>query len=407
MLNKCKKTELFTVTWLNFCHFTDSVMHQEIIQEDVNFSHYNMDYVYDGHLITLEDHLSDGPVICAVCYIIIICISLPGNCFLLWVLKKEGLKSSADWFLLHLTASDLIFTLMLIPWTIDNVCGWVFGELGCKLFNWGIFLGLYSYMTFLTVTTVHRYMVIVHPVFVTSTANRFRLYTHVSSSIAWLISIGFSLPEAFYSATVDNPDMVLCVLKYDSEFTETVGYFLQIILFFMLPFVVIAFCYARMGFTIHKSHMASRNIHNTACIIFCVVVGFFICWTPYNIFLFLVVLKSLDVPALMAWEISEMVYVICHILAFSHCCLNPLIQILGGKKFRRYLSWRSRRYTRHTFSTQSSFSRQTHLWISGHMTSRENEENMGQIRIYETEFFKSNLKRTWICKIRYTQLHKS
>lgn len=335
-------------------------MHQEM--EDLNFSSY---YTYDDeNLITLENNLSNGPVICAVFYIIIICISLPGNGFLLWVLKQEGLRTSADWLLLHLAASDLIFTLMLIPWSIDHVHTWIFGDLGCKLFSWGIFLGMYSFMTFLAVMTVHRYVVIVHPVFATSVGNRFRLYTHVSSSAAWLISIGFSLPEGLRSETIVSPGTVICFFNHDSEFTVMFGYLSQMILFFLLPFLIIAFCYGRMACAIQTSHIARRNRHNATWIIFCVVVGFFICWAPYNIFLFLLVLKSFNVHALeeMRWENLETMYLICHILAYSHSCLNPLIHIIGGKKFRRYLSRSPQRYRRHTFSTQSSFSGQTHLW---------------------------------------------
>nr|XP_055057333.1 chemokine XC receptor 1 [Misgurnus anguillicaudatus] len=343
-------------------------------EENQNFSYdYDMNYTYytlDDHFVTLEEHLPFASVINAVCYSIIICISLPGNSFLLWaLLMHEGLKSSADLFLLHLTASDIIFTFTLVPWTVNHICGWIFSEMFCKLSNLGIFLGLYSYMSFLTVMTVHRYIVIVHPVFATSVRNSFRI-THISSVLVWLISAGFSLPEAFFSGTVNVPDGVFCASHYDSMFSELFGYFTQIIFFFTLPFLVIAFCYGRIGFTIYKSRITSRNRRNAACSIFTIVMGFFVCWTPYNIFLFLYALKILGVHGLQGSgleKVFEIVYCITHILAYSHCCLNPLIHILGGNKFRRYLpwsrccTWSSQRYRRYTYTSQSSYSGQTHL----------------------------------------------
>ncbi|KAK7163680.1 hypothetical protein R3I93_007666 [Phoxinus phoxinus] len=348
------------------------MMNRDTLHKDDNFSYYydmNNSYVdYDYPLIKLEEDNFSLAIISAICYSLIICISLPGNSFLLWVvLKKVGLSSSADCLLLHLTASDLIFTFTLVPWTATHIWGWVFGKLACRLFSWCIFLGLYSYMMFLTIMTVHRYVAVVHPVFASSVGNS-RLYTHVSSTVAWLISMGFSLPEMIFSETRERHDGVFCIPIYSSMFIELFGYFTQIILFFLLPFLVIAFCYTRMGFSIHQSRIRSRN--HALCIILSIAVGFFICWAPYNIFLFLVSLRSLGVAVFSktVWENAwEYIYIITHILAYSHCCLNPLVHIFGGKKFRRYLPWAggfrrlSQRFSTQTFSNQSSFSGQFHL----------------------------------------------
>ncbi|XDV28170.1 hypothetical protein PO909_031525 [Leuciscus waleckii] len=327
-------------------------MNRDTLNKDYNFSYYyDMNYSYvdyvDNPLIKLEEENFSLAIINAICYSLIICISLPGNSFLLWVvLKKVGLSSSADCLLLNLTASDLIFTFALVPWTVSHIWGWIFGKVACMLFSWCIFLGLYSYMMFLTIMTVHRYVAVVHPVFASSVGNS-RLYTHASSAVVWLISVGFSLPEMIFSDTVESLGNVFCIPIYNSVFIELFGYFTQIILFFLLPFLVIAFCYTRMGFSIHR-----------------IAVGFFICWAPYNIFLFLTSLRSLGVAVFTEWE---SIYSITHILAYSHCCLNPLVHIFGGRKFRRYLPWAggfrrlSQRFSTQTFSNQSSFSGQFHL----------------------------------------------
>ncbi|RXN25266.1 chemokine XC receptor 1-like protein [Labeo rohita] len=341
------------------------MMHEEIAHEVFNSS-YDYNYTYEDYsLVILEEENFPFNIINAICYSLIICISLPGNSFLLWViLKKVGLSSSADCLLFHLTVSDLIFTLTLVPWTAYHIWGWIFGHLACKLFTWCIFLGLYSYMMFLMVMTVHRYVAVVYPVFASSVGNRSRLYTYISSAVAWLISVGFSLSEMVFSETVDGPDGVFCVPNYNSVFMELFGYFIQIILFFLLPFLVIVFCHTRMGFTILQSRIRSRN--HAVCIILSIAVGFFICWAPYNIFLFLMSLRSLGVfeSGQSFWEIA---YCVTHILAYSHCCLNPLVHIFGGKKFRIYLPW-SRgfhrlpyRFSTQTFSNPSSYSGQVYL----------------------------------------------
>ncbi|KAK2900480.1 hypothetical protein Q8A67_008595 [Cirrhinus molitorella] len=345
---------------------TATKMHEETLHEVFNNS-YDYNYTYEDYysLVMLEEENFPFNIINAICYTLIICISLPGNIFLLWVvLKKVGLSSSADCLLFHLTISDLIFTLTLVPWTVNHIWGWIFGHLACRLFTWFIFLGLYSYMMFITVMTVHRYVAVVYPVFASSVGNRSRLYTHISSAVAWWISVGLSLPEMVFSETVDGPDGVFCISNYNSMFTELFMSFTHIVLFFLLPFLIIVFCYTRMGFAIRQSRIRSRN--HAVCIILSIAVGFFICWAPYNIFLFLVSLRSLGVFALgeSFWEI---IYCITHILAYSHCCLNPLIHLFGGKKFRNYLPWSrgfrrlSHRFSTQTFSNPSSFSGQAHL----------------------------------------------
>lgn len=352
------------------------MMYVETFHKDFNSSYDNdMNYSYvDYPLITLEEDNFSLVIINAICYSLIICISLPGNSFLFWVvLKKVRLGSSADCLLLHLTVSDLIFTFTLVPWTAYQIWGWIFGKLACRVFSWTIFLGLYSYMMFLTVMTVHRYVAVVYPVFASSVGSRSKLYTHVSSAVVWLISVGFSLPEMIFSDTVDSSNGVFCFHIYNSVFMELFCHFTQIILFFLLPFLVVSFCYTRMGFTIHQSNIRSRN--HAVCITLSIAVGFFICWAPYNIFLFLLSLRSLGVSVFRQtmWENAwENIYIITHILAYSHCCLNPLVLIFGGKKFRRYLPWTrgfrwlpqrfsTQTFSTQTFSNQSSFSGQFRL----------------------------------------------
>lgn len=349
---------------------TDNMMHEDTSSEFFNYS-YDYYMTCNDPLIVLEEGNSLFGKISAISYSLIVCMGLPANLFLLWlVLKKVGLSSSADCLLLHLTVSDLIFTLTLIPWAIYHIQGWIFGFAACRLFSWLIFLGLYSYMLFLTVMTVHRYIVVQHPVFASSVGNRGRLYAHISSAVAWMISLGFSLPEMIFSKTLDRYDGVQCVLHFRSEFWILFGHFSQIILFFLLPFLVIALCYARMGFTIHQSGIRSRNRHHAVCLILIIAIGFFICWAPYNTFLFIDSLGFLGVAELrrMLSGINwEAIYCITHILAYSHCCLNPLVHIFGGKKFRNFLPWSRRvrwlpqRFSNETFSSRISFSGQFNL----------------------------------------------
>ena len=145
---------------------------------------------------------------------------------------------------------------------------------------------------------------------------------------------------------------------------EVFGYFLQIFIFFLLPFLVITFCYVRICATVSHSGLRGRN--KSIKLIWGIVVGFFVCWAPYNVMLFLQVLRLLGdyMPNTASDKALNVAYYISHTLAYSHCCLNPLLHVIGGQKYRRYLpssfcsfSTRNQRSISHTSQTHFSEAR--------------------------------------------------
>ncbi|KAI4878304.1 hypothetical protein NFI96_003283 [Prochilodus magdalenae] len=331
----------------------------------ISDSYYSYYSYNDSHLVqpVEEDMQQTAGLLTATFYSVIIFISLTGNSFLLWLLvKHKGFGSPANLLLLHLTISDLVFTVTLVPWAVYYVWGWLFGELTCRLFSGAIFLGFYSYMMFLTCMTLHRYIAVVHALRTAALdAHRGRFYTHLTCIVVWVVSAGCSLPEVFVSVTISTPDGVLCAATPREVKVELTVSYVQILVFFLLPFLVIVFCYVQILVTIQRCQM--RNRERTVWLILCIVVGFFICWTPYNITIFLQSLQLLKVEAMStyAWEKGlAYAYYITQIMAFSHCCLNPLIQIFGGVQFRSHLPWSSgfrrmsKRERSRTFSSQSA-----------------------------------------------------
>ncbi|KAL6468151.1 hypothetical protein MHYP_G00238280 [Metynnis hypsauchen] len=338
------------------------------------YAYYN--YLDNSLIEPVEDQgMQVAGWLTAMFYSLIILISLTANIFLLWVLvKQKGLASSANLLLLHLTISDLVFTFTLVPWAVFHVWGWLFGELACKLFSGAIFLGFYSYMMFLTCMTVHRYMVVVHALRTSSLdARRGRLYIHFTCTVVWVLSASCSLPEAFFSVTENNPDGMSCTLIHHSAVEELTTHYVQISVFFLLPFLVIMFCYVQILATIKRCQIKNRQ--HTVWLILCTIVGFFICWTPYNVTIFLHSLQRLGIESMYsyAWQKGlAYAYYITHIMAYCHCCFNPLIQIFGGGMFRRYLpsssgfSRMSENEGSHMFSSpttpyQTSVARQMHM----------------------------------------------
>ncbi|KAJ8395957.1 hypothetical protein AAFF_G00026650 [Aldrovandia affinis] len=303
-------------------------------------------YYYDGgfgndSLVFLDEDKSQrfGGTFSGVLYSLIFLLSLVGNCFLLWaLLRREDLRKTTNIFLLQLTVSNLLLTLTLPFWAVYHLQEWVFGQLACHLTVGVFFLGFYSYMTFLAAMTVDRYIAVVHavPRPQVRTPRRFAL----TSTALWLVCIAASVPDAIYSETKDDShNGKLCQPTPLPLHLELLGYFLQIGVFFFLPFAIILFCYCRIWATILRCRSSRR--HHAIRLIFFIVVGFISCWAPYNIVLLLSSLRLLGCPALMGPGAAEKLgysYYVCHALAYCHCFLNPALHIFGGGKFRSYLS---------------------------------------------------------------------
>ncbi|KAL2097024.1 hypothetical protein ACEWY4_006231 [Coilia grayii] len=289
---------------------------------------------YYGEPVLLEENIHDKfhRIFVTICYSLIFCVSLAGNSFLLWaLLKQEDLRRTSSLLLLHLTLSDLVFTLPLPAWAAYVNHSLVMSEAACRLLNGMFFLGLYSYMTFLTAMTVHRYRAVVHAI----TASTFKPNVHLLSGGLWAFCLAFTIPEMVFSEAIEDGDFVDCRQTYGSYLPEYLMYYMQMIIFFSLPFAVIAFCYTRMWFRIQKCRMAQKR--QAVQLIFLIVVGFFICWAPYNVFLLIYSLSLQGLIPEVEPEHSATVmfaYTVSHTLAYFHCCLSPIIHILGAGKFR-------------------------------------------------------------------------
>uniref|UniRef100_A0A3Q0RJR0 G-protein coupled receptors family 1 profile domain-containing protein n=1 Tax=Amphilophus citrinellus TaxID=61819 RepID=A0A3Q0RJR0_AMPCI len=276
----------------------------------------------------VSDHVEylceiDFPAITGPAFILIFIISVIGNGLLLRVLfMYENLKCITNIFILNLACSDLIFTFTLPFWATDHLHHWVFGDIACKVLTAAYFVGLYSSVILLTAMTVARFIKVVLHNWKSNRARRKR-YAIGACIAAWTISITASLSDAM-KVKVENWDNVnYCEDSSDDK----LGYYLQVSLLFFLPFAIIIFCYSAILKTVLQG--LNRKKHRTVAVLFCIVVAFFICWGPYHI---LLLIKSVYTPNNCEVRVQlNVAYHICEILAYSHCCMNPLLYMLSQK----------------------------------------------------------------------------
>ncbi|XP_069469248.1 C-C chemokine receptor type 4-like [Ambystoma mexicanum] len=287
-----------------------------------------------------EEFMRFGSVFVPASYSLVFILSMTGNTLILIVLAKcEKLASVTNIFILNLVLSDLLFSVSLPFWAVYHSSQWIFGNIMCKIISWLFFLGFYSSVMFLTLMTVDRYLAIVHSLSTTS-ARRVR-YATVASLAVWFISLVVSAPELIFSGERRNSNgEALCEeITFVGESYHTwkkVAFFQHSVMFYLVPLVIVIFCYSRILITITKStlHKKCRVVK----LVFFIVLLFFLCWTPYYLIIFVLFWQNVFSYSTCDTTV-DYAYYICRSVAYFHCCVNPLFYTFLGTKYRKHFSY--------------------------------------------------------------------
>lgn len=299
-------------------------------------SEYDSDY--DDEVCEKEAVVKFGSIAIPVFFSVVIILSVLGNILVLVILALyENLKSVTNIFILNLAISDLVFTTGLPFWAIYHIWGWLFSEILCKIVTFVFFIGFYSSIIFLTTMSILRYLAVVHPLSKLSTQ---RGSTAVFLSVLlWAISIGAAVPSLLYSAIVSIPhkDNHSLGCEYQDTLWKRISISQQN-LFFLVAFVVMAYCYIQILVRIKNSRSHTKN--RAVKLVFSIVAVFFLGWVPYNVVIFLRIVEDYFGAPFITCDASirlDYAYFMCRLIAFSHCCLNPIFYAFVGMKFRRHL----------------------------------------------------------------------
>ncbi|XP_025771803.1 C-C chemokine receptor type 1-like [Puma concolor] len=272
-------------------------------------------------------------------YSLVFVVGLVGNILVLLVLMQyKRLKSMTSIYLLNLAISDLLF-LFTLPFWIDYKLkdDWIFSDGTCKLLSGLYYIGLYSEIFFIILLTVDRYLAIVHAVF----ALRVRtvLFGVLSSAAAWSLAVSASVPGFYFSKTQREFSHITCSLHFPHENLKAWKRFQALklnTLGLVLPLLVMIVCYTEIVRILLRRPNEKKA--KAVRLIFVIMIVFFLFWTPYNLAMLVSAFqdtlftdecrqsKQLDV----AMQVTE-------VIAYTHCCVNPVIYAFVGERFRRYL----------------------------------------------------------------------
>lgn len=298
---------------------------------DENYSYeYPLNETNDtSNVCDMGDYFVVYTHLATVLYSLVFLLSLLGNSLVLWILfRYENLTSLTNIFITNLCVSDLVFSCMLPFWAVDQSLGWIFGEFLCKAVNAVFSVGYYSGVFFLTLMTILRYLSVVNPL--STLRSQTQSCGFLVSLVVWTGSVLIVVPEVIHTTVQGNLEGHNTCDYADWGWKKVDVYQRNIL--FLFSFGVIVFCYFKILIILLRAK--SRRKHRTVKLILIIVVAFFLSWAPYNILSFLLTLPP---PTCQYAKDSNLAFHISRKIAFFHCCLNPVLYVLVGVKFKRHL----------------------------------------------------------------------
>nr|QZC92269.1 chemokine (C-C motif) receptor 8.1 [Sebastes schlegelii] len=303
----------------------------------------NYDYLEEGYEpCSYERHEANFlPALYAIFFI----LGLLGNSLVIWVIVcGTQLRSMTDVCLLNLAVADLLLVCTLPFLAHQARDQWVFGDAMCKVVLGIYHIVFYCGIFFISLMSIDRYLAIVHAVY--AMRARTRSIGMIAAAITWVAGFLASFPDLIFlkQQTVSNMSQ-FCFPEYPKSFNDTLSssrhfwslfsLFKMNILGLFVPVCIMGFCYSQIVWRLLYIRSSKKQAIRLVLI---VVVVFFCCWIPYNIASFFKALELLHIyTSCNSSKAVRLALQVTEAISYSHSCLNPILYVFVGEKFRRHL----------------------------------------------------------------------
>lgn len=295
----------------------------------------------DTLLCSLQEVRQFSGLFVPIAYSVICVFGLLGNILVVvtFAFYKKA-KSMTDVYLLNMAIADILFVLTLPFWAVNHAVGeWVFNNAMCKLIAGIYAVNFNCGMLLLACISMDRYIAIVQAT--TSFRLRSRTLAHHKTicSAVWVVSILISSSTFTFNQKYNVQGRDVCEPRYH-RVSEPVRWKLlmlglQLLFGFFIPLVFMVFCYVFIVKTLLRAQNSKR--HKAIRVIIAVILVFMACQVPHNMVL-LVTAANLGRMTRSCHSEKLIGYTrnVTEVLAFLHCCLNPVLYAFIGQKFRNY-----------------------------------------------------------------------
>ncbi|XP_034552930.1 C-C chemokine receptor type 5 [Notolabrus celidotus] len=305
---------------------------------------YGYDYDYPGNDKDYSscDYERHGATFLPVLYSIFFSLGLMGNSLVMWVIVcGVRLRSMTDVCLLNLAVADLLLVCTLPFLAHQARDQWLFGDTMCKLVLGIYHIAFYCGIFFISLMSIDRYLAIVHAVY--AIRARTRSFGIIAAAAAWLAGFLASASDVIFLKQQGDNSTQSCYPDYPTDdsssnthhFWRVFNLLKMNIVGLLVPIVIMGFCYSQIIWRLLFSQSSKKQAIRLVII---VVIAFFCCWVPYNVVSLFKALELLHIYT--GCESSKAIRLALQIteaVAYSHSCLNPVLYVFVGQKFRRQL----------------------------------------------------------------------
>ncbi|XP_074597565.1 RYamide receptor-like [Brevipalpus obovatus] len=261
------------------------------------------------------------------------------------VLSNRRMRTVTNFFIVNLAIGDILMASLCIPFTFvsNNLLGyWPFGALMCNIvaFSQGVSVFVSAYT--LVAISIDRYIAVIYPLRPKMT----KLQAEQIIFCIWLVGLLTPLPTALMSKlshiTAENVTRTLCNEQWADMEQYRYAYSIMLtILQYFFPLIVLVVTYTRIAMVVwgkttpgeaedaRDRRLAASKRKMIKMMITCVT-AFTLCWLPFNILSLLLE----HFPELLTTDYIGYVYFLCHWLAMSHACYNPIIYCWMNSRYR-------------------------------------------------------------------------
>ncbi|XP_008562433.1 PREDICTED: G-protein coupled estrogen receptor 1 [Galeopterus variegatus] len=261
-------------------------------------------------------------------------IGFVGNILILVVnISFREKMTIPDLYFINLAAADLILVAdsLIEVFNLDEQYYDI--AVLCTFMSLFLQINMYSSVFFLTWMSFDRYIALARAM--RSSLFRTKHHARLSCGLIWMASVSATLVP-FTIVHLQHTEEV-CFCFADVKEIQ----WLEVTLGFIIPFAIIGLCYSlivRVLIKAHKHRGLRPRRQKALRMIFAVVLVFFICWLPENVFISVHLLQRTQPGAAPCKQSFHHAYPltghIVNLAAFSNSCLNPLIYSFLGETFR-------------------------------------------------------------------------
>ncbi|XP_047233862.1 C-C chemokine receptor type 10 [Girardinichthys multiradiatus] len=277
----------------------------------------------------LQQHIIKMFQTCAFCLIFL--LGVLGNCLVITTFalyRRLRLRSMTDVFLFHLALADLLLLLTLPLQAIDTHKGWIFPVGLCKAMRACYAINTYSGLLLLACISVDRYMVVARAQEMLRLRSRMMAAGKVAAVVVWIVAFLLSLPEILLSGVSESGEKAYCGMKTSGDVKMATNG--AIIAVGCLSLFIMMLSYTSIGVILWEGHVHRRgkqwHHQRTLKLMVALVLVFLVFQLPYTVVL------SRKIAGQYCGLMME--YITCT-LAYTRCCLNPILYAMVGIRFRK------------------------------------------------------------------------